>query len=72
MSQSALRVSTLMLLPIPCHSALEAACEGTRWCHGFNTPCIRQDSFCWMWLQAKHGSNKTALAKEQVRAYEAK
>ena len=23
-------------------------------------------------LQAKHGSNKTALAKEQVRAYEAK
>lgn len=25
-----------------------------------------------MGMQSKHGSNKTALAKEQVRAYEAK
>ncbi len=37
MSQGVLRVSAQMLLQIPCHSALEAACKGTRWRHSFNT-----------------------------------
>jgi len=46
--------------------------EGTRWRHGFNTQVHLAGFTLLNVLQAKHGSNKTALAKEQVRAYEAK
>ena len=37
MSQNLWRVSAKMLLQIPCPSALEAACKGTRWRHSFST-----------------------------------